>query len=58
MFMVDLSNVTLVFRKSCREEFWGKSVLGNSCPLITQTSEIFVKIAEKTPVQSSYLQPC
>ena len=55
--MVDLSNVTLVFRRSCKEEFWGEGVLRNSCPLITQTSETFVKIVEKMPAKSSCLQP-
>ena len=32
-----------------------KSVLRNSCSLITQTSEAFVKIVEKIPVNGS---PC
>ena len=38
--------MTLVFRSGCREEFWEKSVLRNSCPLIYK-SETFVKIVKK-----------
>ena len=55
-FAVYLSNVTQVLRSSYREEFWGKCVLRNSCPLI-QTCETFVKIVEKIPVKSPCLQP-
>ena len=33
-FTVYLSNVTQVLRSICREEFWGKGVFRNSCPLI------------------------
>ena len=33
-FAVYLSNVTQGLRSSYREEFWGKCVLRNSCPLI------------------------
>ena len=46
-----LSNVTLVFRSSCREEFWEKCVLRNTCPLMW-TSETFVKSVKKIPVKS------
>ena len=38
--------MTLVFRSGCREEFWEKYVLRNSCPLIYK-SETFVKIVKK-----------
>ena len=38
--------MTLVFRSGCREEFWGKYVLINSCPL-NYTSETFVKSVKK-----------
>ena len=55
-FTVDLSNVTLVFRSNCREEFWKKAVLRNSHPL-TLTAETFVKILEKIPEKSPCLQP-
>ena len=46
-----LSNVTLVFRSSCREEFWEKCVLRNTCPLVW-TSETFVKSV------NTYEVPC
>ena len=54
-FTVYLSNVTLVFRSSCRKELWGKCVLRNTCPLI-QISETFVRSIKKTPF-SPCLQP-
>ena len=38
--------MTLVFRSGCREEFWEKYLLRNSCPLIYK-SETFVKSVKK-----------
>ena len=35
-----------MFRSNCREEFWGKGVLRNSCPL-TVTAETFKKVLKK-----------
>ena len=43
-----VSNVTLVFRSSCRGEFWGKCIFRDTCPLI-QISETFAKSVEKIP---------